>query len=99
MYEDDMRLEAYILPENLKQIREGMPTSVTINHWQYDVHYADDEYATPFISNFPLELAKLLRENEKLTLGDGREVLFHYNYGDDDDRYLRASDVRHMAGR
>lgn len=96
MYHEDMRLDTYILPEHRTHIQQTMPEAIAIGQSLHSLQYAPDEQATPYITDFPLEAAALLPD--RLTIGDdNREVLFRYNYGAGDDRYLTAIEVREMA--
>lgn len=96
MYEKNIRLDAYILPENRDIIHTSMPDTLEINHWPYSVRYTDSNSATPYISEFPLESVHSLPD--RVTIPDGeRDVLFRYNYGDGDERYLTVAEVKQMA--
>lgn len=93
--DNNIRLEKYISPERLQAIEENMPSEIVIGGDYYKLHYTG-RAATPMIYEFPLYNASSL-PSDKLTIGDGREVLFRYHYSEDEVRYLTVADVRDMA--
>ena len=84
----------FISPEKLQTIEENMPVELEIGGSIYKVHYQGDT-ATPMIYEFPLSAASALPE--KLSIRDGRLIMFRYTYSEDDVRILSASEVRQMA--
>ena len=94
MVEQSISIEHYISSEKWQSIEENMPTSIDIGDWTYDVSYEGEE-ASPYISGFNPSHGSTLPD--KLTIRDGREIRFRYKYGDDDYRYLTASDVKAMS--
>lgn len=96
MRERAMTLHSYISNESIEVIEENMPSYIEIHGWPYDVRYEGPE-AMPYITGFSLDHAGSLPD--RLTIRDGREVLFRYSYGDMDEyRDLTASDVKEMKG-
>ena len=84
----------YISPEKLKAIEENMPVEIEIGGSIYKLYYKGDE-ATPMIYEFPVTAADALPH--KLTIRDGRQVLFRYTYSDGDARVLTAAQVKQMS--
>lgn len=90
-----IQLSHYISDEKHRSIEENMPLEILVGDYPFRLQYEGDE-ATPYIVDFPLDRAVSLPEG-KLTIRDGREVLFRYKYDENDTRILSAADVREMA--
>ncbi len=84
----------YISPENLRTIEENMPTEIEIGGAIYKLHYKGDK-AVPMIYEFPISAANSLPH--KLTIRDGRQILFRYTYDQTDVRILTVDEVKQMA--
>lgn len=84
----------FITDQKLRAIRENMPVELEIGGSLYKVHYNGDA-AVPMIYEFPLSSVSDLPE--KLTIRDGREVMFRYTYSEDDVRILTTDEVRQMS--
>lgn len=97
MHEKAMRLDDYIRPDMYDKVLLDMPNDIMVGDSIYDIHYTDDDHATPYIQDFPLEVADSLPT--KLAIPDGREVFLRYSYDDGDKRYLTAAEVRQMRAR
>lgn len=94
MVAHSMYEELYLSKGNREEIESTMPKYMDICGEYMQLQYRDTD-ATPVVHEFPLTHAAQLPD--KVTIGDGREVLFRYRYGDDEERFLTAREVRAMA--
>ena len=111
MYADNLQFGAFITDQQYENIKKDMPDTLTIGDQVYDVSYqeAEEDWATvgsrggkypavvPFITNFSLKDAQYLPD--KLRIPDDREVLFRFQYGEGEERYLSAAEVKRLQER
>ena len=84
--------DAYISPENRAAIESDMPRYMMIGETYAQLRYED---GVPIASGFSPQTVMGL--GGRVTIPDGREVLFHYKSIDSDDEYLTLEELKRRA--
>lgn len=84
--------DAYISPENRAAIESDMPRYMMIGETYAQLRYED---GVPIASGFSPQTVMGL--GGRVTIPDGREVLFHYKSIDSDDEWLTLEELKRRA--